>query len=98
MNTVKNFPTIHLQLNRCVGSCNTLNGLSHKVYFPNKAEDLNLGVFNMITGINERKRLIKQISCECKSKVDGTKCNSNQWWNDDKCGCQYKAHYICEKE
>ena len=28
---------------RCVGSCNTLNDLSNKVYLPNKTEDSNLG-------------------------------------------------------
>ena len=44
---------------RCVGSCNTLNDLSNKVYIPNKREDLNLSVFNMITCINEWKMLIK---------------------------------------
>ena len=38
---------------RCVGSCNSLNDLSNKVCVPNKTEDLNLSVFNMITGINE---------------------------------------------
>ena len=44
---------------RCVGSCNTLNDLSNKVYISNKREDLNLSVFNMITCINEWKMLIK---------------------------------------
>ena len=44
---------------RCVGSCNTLNDLSNKVYIPNKREDLNLSVFNMITCINEWKMLTK---------------------------------------
>ena len=48
-------------------------------------KDLNLSVFNTITGINESKLLTKHISCECKCKVDGAKCNSNQWWNNDKC-------------
>ena len=38
---------------RCVGSCNSLNDLSNKVCVPNKTEDLNLSVFNMITGIIE---------------------------------------------
>ena len=37
---------------RCVGSCNTLNDSSNNVCVPNKTEDLNLSVFNMITGIN----------------------------------------------
>ena len=44
-----------IKLDRCVGSCNTLNDLSNKVCIPNKTEDLNLSVFNMINRINELK-------------------------------------------
>ena len=39
----------------------------------------------MVTGINESRILTKRISCECKCKVDGRECNSNQWWKSDKC-------------
>ena len=74
-----------VKLDRCVGSCNTLNDLSNKVCVVNKTEDLNLKVFNMITGINESKTLTKQVSCECKCKFDGRKCNSDQWQNNIKC-------------
>ena len=42
-----------VKLDRCVGSCNNLNDLSNKVCVPNKTEDLNLSMFNMITEINE---------------------------------------------
>ena len=45
-----------VKLDRCVGSYNTLNDLSIKT------EDLNLTVFNMITGINESKILTMHIS------------------------------------
>ena len=62
-----------VKLNRCVGSCITLNDLSNKVCVPNKTEDLNLSVFNMITGINELKILTKHISCKCKCEFDGKK-------------------------
>ena len=41
-----------VKLDRCVGSCNTLNDLSNKVCDPDKTDDLNLSVFNMITEIN----------------------------------------------
>ena len=44
-----------VKLDRCVGSCNNLNDLSNKVCVPNKTEDLNLSMFNMITEINESK-------------------------------------------
>ena len=39
----------------------------------------------MILGKNVAKTLAKHISCECKCKFDGRKCNSNQKWNNDKC-------------
>ena len=44
---------------------------------PNKAEDLNLNVFNMIAEMNESKTLAKHIR-KCKFKFDGRKYNSNQ--------------------
>ena len=74
-----------VKLDRCVGSYNTLNDLSNEVCVPNKAEDLNLSIFNMITGINESKTLTKHISCEYECRFDGRKCNSDQWWNNRKC-------------
>ena len=55
-----------VKLDRCVGSCNTLNNLSRKVCAPNKTEDLILSVFSTITGINESKTLTKHISCKFK--------------------------------
>ena len=62
-----------VKLDRCVESFNTLNDLSNKVCVPNKTEDLNLSIFNMITGINESKTLTRHISCECKCKFDARK-------------------------
>ena len=41
-----------VKLDRCVGSCNTLNGFCKNVGVPNKTEDVNLSMFNMITGVN----------------------------------------------
>ena len=38
-----------VKLNRCVRNCDTLNDLSNKVCVPNKTEDLNPSVVNMIT-------------------------------------------------
>ena len=60
-----------VKLDKCVGSCNTLNDLSNKVCVPTKTEDLNLSVLNMTTGINESKTLTKHVSCEYKCKFDG---------------------------
>ena len=79
-----------VKLDRCVASCKTLNGLSNKVCVPNETEDLNLSVFNMITGIYESNTLTKHTSCECECKFGGRKCNSDQWWINSKCRCKCK--------
>ena len=71
------------KLDRCVGSCNTLNDLPNKVCVPNKTEDLSIHVFKMIKGKNESKTLTKDISCECKCKFDGRRCNSNKKGDKD---------------
>ena len=87
-----------VKLQRCAVVCNNINDLSNKLCVPDKTEDLNLSVFNMITGINESKTLTKHIWCKCKCNLDGTKCNSNQWWNNDKCWCECKKHHISNKK
>ena len=53
-----------VKLHKCIGICNTLNGLSNKVCIPIKTEDLNLSLPNMITGINESKTLAKHLFVE----------------------------------
>ena len=66
-----------------VGNSTTLNGLCNKVCIPNKRENLNLNVPNIINGINESKTLTKHISRKRKCKFDGRNYNSGQWWNND---------------
>ena len=44
-----------IKLDRCVKSYNTLKNLSNKVCLANKTEDLNILLFNMITGIKNQK-------------------------------------------
>ena len=36
-----------------------------------QSEDLNIHVFDMITGKNKSKVLTKDMSCKCKYKFDG---------------------------
>ena len=52
INGIKNYNTIQfaVKLDKCVGSCNSLNDLSNRVCVPNKTEDLNKHVLSMIAG------------------------------------------------
>ena len=51
--------SISVELDSCAGSCITINDLFNKACVPNKTEDLNLSVFNLISGINQLKTLTK---------------------------------------
>ena len=52
----------------------------------------------MITGIDESKILTKDTSCLCKCRFNGKKCNSDQWWNNDKCQWECKKCHVHEKD
>ena len=48
-----------IKLDRCCGSCNTLNDFPNKICVPDETEDLNLNVLNMIKRIPESKTIKK---------------------------------------
>ena len=60
-----------INLDRCNGSCNTLDNPSGRICGPNKTEKVNLNAFTMITRVNESKTLKKY--------------NSQQQLNNNKC-------------
>ena len=62
-----------VSVSKCGGSCNTIDDPFGRICVPNKIEDINLKLFNMINGINESKTLSKHVSCECRYKFDGKK-------------------------
>ena len=98
MSAIKNYYLFAVKLDKYIGICNTLNDLSNRVCVSNKTEDLNIHVFNMITGENESKILTKDISCKCKYIFDRKNCHSDQWWNNDKCLYEFKKRHVCEKD
>ena len=44
------------------------------------------------------KTLTKHLSCGYKGRFHGKKCNSNYWWNNNKCRCDCKKVHVCEKD
>ena len=38
------------------------------------------------------------MSWQCKCKFDKKKCNSSQWWNNNKCQLEFKKHQWCEEK
>ena len=71
---LKYYPCI-IPLDKCNPNCNTLGEISGRICTPNKTEDVNLNVFNLIIRTNEQKTIIKHISCKYNCKSGGKKCN-----------------------
>ena len=76
---------------------NTFNDLSNKVSPPNKTEDSNLSMLNIITGIDESRTLTKHVSCQCKCKFDGRRYNLNYWQNDENANVSVKNIMYVQK-
>ena len=53
-------------------------------------------MFSIITAINESKILTKDNVI--KGRFDGKKCNSDEWWNNEKCQCECKNCHVSEKD
>ena len=88
-------------MDRCDGSSNIVDNPFGRICVPNKTEDVNLRILNMIKGINKSTTPIKRVLCECRCQFDGRKCNSKQNRNNDKCQCEFKKpirHLACEED
>ena len=71
--------------------------MASKICVPDKRKSVNFKVFNMLTKINEAKKMIKHILCNCKCEFNSTDCNSNQEWNNKTCQCECKNDHKCKK-
>ena len=56
-------------VDKCNGSCNTVDDLCTKIYVPCKTKDVNVKVRNMIARVYEAKTQVKHISCDYKQNI-----------------------------
>ena len=77
-------------LNKCSGSCNSVDELSTKICVLSKTKDINVKVCNMITRTIETKTMVKHFSWDYKYK-------SYQKWNNETCQCLCKNYRKCKK-
>ena len=75
------------QVNKCSGSCNTLDNPIEKLCVPNVIKGLNMKVDNFLTMLNETRNVLWHESCKCVYKLNSSVCNNKQIWNDDTCRC-----------
>ena len=75
-----------IKISKCSGSCNNINNPLAKLCVRDVVKNLNIKVFNLVSGTNEIRRIGEM--CKCKCRFNSSVCNNNQRWNDDKCRCE----------
>ena len=55
-------------------------------------------MFKVITGMHDSNILAKDISCKCKCRFDGKKCDSDQWWKNGRYWYECKKRPECGKD
>ena len=93
-----NYYPFVISLDKYVGSCNSVDGLSTKICVPSKTKDVNVKLFNMLTNRNETRAILKHFSCDFKCKFNSSTCNSNQKWNNETCQGECKSYRNYEKD
>ena len=79
------FYPYNVQVNKCSGSCNTLDNPIEKLCFPNVIKGLNMKVYNFLTMLNENRNVLWHESCKCVYKLNSSVCNNKQIWNSNTC-------------
>ena len=79
-----------IKINKCKGSCNTINDPYAKICVPNNIKNANVKVVNQMSRTNETRHIKWHKTCKCKCRLDASVCNNKQRWNEDKCRCECK--------
>ena len=81
------FYPYNLLVNKCSGSCNTLDYPIAKMCVPNIIKRVNMKVYNFLMRLNETRNVLWHESCKCVCQLNSSVCNSKQIWNSDTCKC-----------
>ena len=81
------FYRCNVLVNKCSGSCNTLDDPMAKLCVPNIVKRVNIKVYNFLMRLNETRNVLCHESCKCVSRLSSSVYNSKQIWNSDTCRC-----------
>ena len=81
------FYPYNVLVNKCSGSCNTLEDPMARLCVPNIIKNVNMKVYNFLMRLNETRNVLWHESCKCVCKLNSSVCNSKQIWNSDTCRC-----------
>ena len=87
------FYPYNVLVNKCSGSCNTLDDPMAKLCVLNIVKKVNMKVYNFLMRLNETRNALWHESCKCVCRLDSSVCNSKQIWNSDTCKCDCNEYF-----
>ena len=81
------FYPYNVLVNKCSGSCDTINNPMAEICVPNVIKRVNMQVYKFLMGLNETRNVLWHKSYKCICKLNSSVCNNKQIWNDDSCRC-----------
>ena len=87
------FYPYNVLVNKCSGSCDTLDDPMAKLCAPNVIKSVNMKVYNFLIRLNETRNVLWHESCKCVCRLNSSVCNSKQIWNSDTCSCDFNEDF-----
>ena len=81
------FYPYNVLVNKCSGSCDTLDNPMAKLCVPNIINRINMKVYNFLMRLNETRNVLWHESCKSVCRLNSSVCNNKQIWNSDTCKC-----------
>ena len=81
------FYRYNVLVNKCSGSCNTLDNPMSKICIPKVIKNVNIKVYSFLVMLNETRNVLWHESCRSVCKLNSSVCNIKQIWNSDTCRC-----------
>ena len=95
------FYLYNVLVNKCSGSCDTLDNPMSKICVPKIIKNVNMKVYNFLMILNEIRNVLWHESCKCVCILNSSVCNSKQIWNSDTCRCDCNEDFAgminCDK-
>ena len=73
------FYPYNVLVNKCSGSCDTLDDPMSKICVPKIIKNVNIQVYNFLTRLNETRNVLWHESCKCVCILNSSVCNSKQF-------------------
>ena len=67
-----------VKTSKCCGNSNNINNPLAKLCVPDVVKNLNVKVFNLVSGTNETRRIKWHEICKCKYRFKHSVCNNKQ--------------------